>query len=82
MDFSLTYESIIRYIRIAVDILVVWVLINYIIKAAKASQRTIQIFQGVIFILVVQALALFDAPFMNSSISSNMYSLPCECSGS
>ncbi|MBR2599931.1 MAG: diadenylate cyclase CdaA [Erysipelotrichaceae bacterium] len=57
MDFSLTYESIIRYIRIAVDILVVWVLINYIIKAAKASQRTIQIFQGVIFILVVQALA-------------------------
>ena len=30
----------------------------------------------------VQALALFDAPFMNSSISSSMYSLPCECSGS
>ncbi len=57
MDFSLTYESIIRYIRIAIDILVVWVLINYIIKAAKASQRTIQIFQGVIFILVAQALA-------------------------
>ena len=57
MDFSLTYESIIRYIRIGIDILVVWILINYIIKAAKASQRTIQIFQGVIFILVVQALA-------------------------
>ena len=57
MDFSLTYESIIRYIRIGIDILVVWILINYIIKAAKASQRTIQIFQGVIFILVAQALA-------------------------
>ena len=58
MDISHTYESIIRYIRLALDFLVVWVLINYIIKAANASQRTIQIFQSVIFILVVQALAI------------------------
>ncbi len=57
MDISITYESIVRYTLIAIDILCVWILINYIIKAAKASQKTIQIFQGVIFILIIQAIS-------------------------
>ena len=57
MDISLTYESIVRYALIAIDILCVWILINFIIKAAKASQKTIQIFQGVIFILIIQAVS-------------------------
>ena len=54
---SLTYETIMRYLLIAIDILIVWALVNYVIKVAKASQRTIQLFQGVVFILVIRAIA-------------------------
>ena len=54
---SLTYETIMRYFLIAIDIIIVWALVNYIIKVAKASQRTIQLFQGVVFILIIRAIA-------------------------
>ena len=58
MDISrLTTDVIIHYLRIVVDILLVWIFINYIIKVAKTSQKTVQLFQGVLFVLVIQALA-------------------------
>ncbi len=57
MDIAVTAETIVRYVRMIVDILIIWVIINYIIKAAKGSQRTVQIFQGVILVLLVRGLA-------------------------
>jgi uncharacterized protein (TIGR00159 family) len=57
MNISLTYDSIIRYLQMAVDIIVVWILIYSVIKLAKINRRTVQIFQGVILVLIVRGLA-------------------------
>ncbi len=59
MNFSFTYDSIIHYIQIVADIVFVWILINYIIKVAKGTQRTTQLFQGVILVLIIQSLAKY-----------------------
>lgn len=59
MNFSFTYDDIIHYLQIIADIVVVWILINYIIKVAKATQRTTQLFQGVILVLIIQSLAKY-----------------------
>lgn len=57
MHISLTYESIIRYIQTGVDILACWIILNYLIKVVRTNQKTIQLFQGVIFIILIQALS-------------------------
>ncbi|MBR0138283.1 MAG: diadenylate cyclase CdaA, partial [Erysipelotrichaceae bacterium] len=54
---SLTYETIMQYLRVGIDIIVVWILLNYIIKVVGNNQRTVQIFQGVIMVVIVQAVA-------------------------
>lgn len=74
MNFQFTYESIIRYLQIAVDIAVVWLLINYIIKVAKSSQKTIQLFQGIILILAIQAIAKFLGLTTVAIITDNIVS--------
>ena len=74
MNFQFTYESIIRYLQIAVDIAVVWILINYIIKVAKSSQKTIQLFQGIILILAIQAIAKFLGLTTVAIITDNIVS--------
>lgn len=57
MNFSLTYEAIMQYVKIAADIIVVWILLNYIIKVVGTSQKTVQLFQGVIMVVIIQAIA-------------------------
>ncbi|MDO4378608.1 MAG: diadenylate cyclase CdaA [Erysipelotrichia bacterium] len=53
----LTYETIIRYLRIVIDIIAVWTVLNYLIKIVRTNQKTIQLFQGVILVIVVQSLS-------------------------
>lgn len=57
MHVSLTYETIIRGLRIVVDIIAVWAVINYLIKIVRTSQKTIQLFQGVILVIIIQSLS-------------------------
>jgi|GEM_PF-146194 len=59
MQISLTFESLATYLRTAVDVLVVWVLVYYLLKIVKNSQKTIQIFKGVLFVVIVQAIAKY-----------------------
>lgn len=59
MAISLTYESLATYLRTAVDIIVVWVLVYYLLKIVKNNQRTIQLFKGILFVIIVQAIAKF-----------------------
>lgn len=59
MNLSFSYETIVHYLQIAVDILCVWILLNYVIRVAKATQRTIQLFQGVVLIVIIQNLAKY-----------------------
>lgn len=74
MNVQFTYESVIRYIQIAADIAVVWLLINYIIKVAKASQKTVQLFQGILLILVIQAIAKYRGLKTVAVITDNIVS--------
>lgn len=57
MRLPLTYETIIRGLRIVVDIIAVWAVINYLIKIVRTSQKTIQLFQGVILVIIIQSLS-------------------------
>lgn len=57
MHLSLTYETIIRYVRIVIDIIAVWTVLNYLIRIVRTNQKTIQLFQGVILVIVVQSLS-------------------------
>ena len=74
MNVQFTYESVIRYLQIGADIAVVWMLINYIIKVAKASQKTVQLFQGILLILVVQAIAKYRGLNTVAVITDNIVS--------
>lgn len=74
MNVQFTYESVIRYLQIGADIAVVWLLLNYIIKVAKASQKTVQLFQGILLILVVQAIAKYRGLNTVAVITDNIVS--------
>ncbi len=41
------------------DIIVMWFLLYYALKIVRANQRTIQIFKGIILVIVIDALAKF-----------------------
>ena len=57
MHLSLTYELIIKYLRMAIDIIAVWAVINFLIRIVRNNQKTIQLFQGVVLVIVVQMLS-------------------------
>lgn len=56
-NLGLTIENIKMITRMFLDIFIVWMLIYYAIKIVKNNSRTIQIFKGIILILVVDGLA-------------------------
>jgi uncharacterized protein (TIGR00159 family) len=57
VHISLTYESIIDYLQIGIDILAVWFVLNYLIKVVRTNQKTIQIFQGILLIILIQSVS-------------------------
>jgi len=54
---NISFEIVMKYIQIGIDILIVWIIINSLIKILKNNTRTIQLFQGVILIFVIQLIA-------------------------
>ena len=74
MGLNVSYESIVHYIQVAFDIIIVWLLISFIIRVAKANQKTIQIFQGVVLILLIQAVAQLFGLSTLAFITNNIVS--------
>lgn len=58
-NLSLTFESIKLIIRMILDIGIMWMLLYYAIKIVKNSSRTIQIFKGIVLILLVEGISKF-----------------------
>ncbi|MBQ9840020.1 MAG: diadenylate cyclase CdaA [Erysipelotrichaceae bacterium] len=58
MDY-LTLVQFMQALRMVLDIIIVWILIYYIIKIVRGNNRTVQIFKGIIFVIVVQAIAKY-----------------------
>lgn len=54
-----TIQNVIQNLRMVFDIALMWILIYYIMKIVRNNSRTIQIFKGIIFVLVVKSLSTF-----------------------
>ena len=55
----LTLVQIMQTIRMVLDIVIVWILLYYVIKMVRGNNKTTQIFKGIIFLMMVQALAKY-----------------------
>jgi diadenylate cyclase len=54
-----TVQTIIQTLRMVLDIVLMWILLYYTLKIVRNNSRTIQIFKGIILVLVVQSAATF-----------------------
>ncbi len=54
-----TIQTVIQSFRMVLDIALMWVLIYYTLKIVRNNSRTIQIFKGIIFVIVVKSLSTF-----------------------
>ena len=55
----LTLVQIMQTIRMVLDIVIVWILLYYVIKMVRGNNKTTQIFKGIIFLMMVQAIAKY-----------------------
>lgn len=56
-SFGLTFSNIRSFIVMLLDIFVMWFIFFYALKIIRSNQRTIQIFKGIILVIVIDALA-------------------------
>ena len=56
-SFGLTFSNIRSSIVMLLDIFVMWFIFFYALKIVRSNQRTIQIFKGIILVIVIDALA-------------------------
>ena len=56
-SLGITLTSIRTIVVAIVDVLVMWFLLYYALKVVRANQRTIQIFKGIILVIVIDLLA-------------------------
>ena len=56
-NVNLTIQNIWQVFRVVIDIGIMWLLFYYAIKAIRNNSRTIQIFKGIIAVVVVNGLA-------------------------
>lgn len=54
-----TIQNVIQSLRMILDIALMWLLIYYTMKIVRNNSRTIQIFKGIVFILIVKSLSTF-----------------------
>ncbi len=57
MYFSQTWQEILNWSRAFADIIIVWFILYYAIKVVRNNSRTIQIFKGIVLVLIVDWLA-------------------------
>lgn len=68
-NFSLA--NIMNIIRIAVDLIAVWVILYYFISLFKSNVKTMQLFKGVLFVLIIKLLTtIFGLTTLNFLVDS------------
>lgn len=58
-NLSLTIQSILTITQIILDISIVWFVLYYAIRIIKNNSRTIQIFKGIVLIILIDSTAKF-----------------------
>ena len=56
-NINLTIQNIWSIIRIVIDIGIMWVILYYAIKFVRNNNRTIQIFKGIIIVILINGIA-------------------------
>lgn len=56
LSFAISWTTIINVIRAAVDLIAVWFLLYYLISMFKTNMKTMQLFKGVLLILIVKLI--------------------------
>lgn len=59
MSSVMPYSSFISIITTIIDVLVVWVILYWVIKIVRNNSRTIQIFKGILFIILARVIASY-----------------------
>lgn len=59
MYLSQTWQEILNWTRAFADIAIVWFILYYAIKIVRNNSRTIQIFKGIILVVLLEAIAKF-----------------------
>lgn len=54
-----TLRSIVQALKVLVDFLIVWILIYYTLRVVRNNSRTVQIFKGVVLIVLVRFIAYY-----------------------
>ena len=54
--FSMNWNEILNFIRSAVDLIAVWLLLYYFISMFKTNMKTMQLFKGVLLILIIKMI--------------------------
>ncbi len=64
--------TLLQILNAVVDICCTWVVFYYVLKIVRNNSRTIQIFKGIVFVIIIQAVAnLFNLKTM--SVLANMF---------
>lgn len=53
----LNYNNVLTLLQTIIDLTCIWVLFYYVLKIVKNNSRTIQIFKGIVFIIIIKASA-------------------------
>lgn len=65
-------STLLQILNALIDICCTWVVFYYVLKIVRNNSRTIQIFKGIVFVLIIQAVAnLFNLKTM--SVLANMF---------
>jgi diadenylate cyclase len=56
LSFAISWTTIINVIRATVDLIAVWFLLYYLISMFKTNMKTMQLFKGVLLILIVKLI--------------------------
>ena len=71
MSFDMSLSNIINGLRSAVDVIAVWLLLYYLISMFKTNMKTMQLFKGVLFILIAKLLtSIFGLTTLNFLVDS------------
>ncbi|MFR1295127.1 MAG: hypothetical protein ACLSBH_06580 [Coprobacillus cateniformis] len=52
----MSWSQIINFLRSSIDLIAVWFILYYVISMFKTNMKTMQLFKGVLFILIVKLI--------------------------
>ena len=68
-----TINNVIQFVKMVLNVAVVWVAFYFILKIVKNNSRTIQIFKGILLIFIIKGVAELSCRSVRSIRSDSDY---------